>query len=221
MQLSEFAFRIILLFIPGLISFIIIDNLTFHKEYKLYNIIIYSLILGFLCYYLYYAIIIILKYLIDINLSLSFFHIISDNRAEINLNEIIWVSVISIPLGFIFTFLINYKILFRIAHTFRISNKFGDIDVWSYIMNLEIPEWVIIRDRENNIMYEGWIQAFSDSTEKDELFLRDVIVYENSTGDEMYRTPGLYLPRNRNKLIVEFPELQFTGYIERPKKNGG
>ena len=221
MQLSEFAFRIILLFIPGLISFIIIEKLTCHKEYKLYDVIMYSLILGFFCYYIYFAIIIICNNFFKMGLSLSFFHIISDNRAEINLNEIILVSVISIPLGFIFTFLINYKIIFRIAHILKISNKFGDVDVWSYIMNLEIPEWVVIRDIENNIMIEGWIQAFSDSTEKDELFLRDVIVYENSSGDELYKIPGLYLPRNRDKLMVEFPELQFTEYIERPKSKGG
>jgi hypothetical protein len=221
MQLSEFAFRIILIFVPGLISLIIIDNLTFHREFKLYYIIIYSLILGVINYYLYYIIVIILKYIIKIDPSISFLDIVVNQRAILNLREIGFVSALSIPIGFIFTFFINYKVLFRIAHFLKISNKFGDIDVWSYIMNLEIPEWVVIRDIKNNIMFEGWIQAFSDSTEKDEIFLRDVIVYENSTGDEIYRIPALYLPRNKEELIIEFPELQFTDYIERSYRNGG
>lgn len=220
MQLSEFAFRIILLFIPGLISFIIVDNLTVHKEYKLHMITIYSLVLGFLCYITYYILINIICSTFKINLSVYFINIINHNEVVLNLNEIIYVSILSVLLGLVFTFIINYKIIFRIAQILKISNKIGDIDVWSYIMNLKIPEWVVIRDRENNIMYEGWIQAFSDSTGKDEIFLRDVIVYENLTGDEMYRIPGLYLPRNRSKLIIEFPEIEFTELIERPPAKG-
>jgi len=45
MELSEFTFKIILIFVPGLISFLIIDKLTIHKEFKVHQIIINSLIL--------------------------------------------------------------------------------------------------------------------------------------------------------------------------------
>lgn len=38
MELSEFTFRIILIFVPGLISFLIIDKLTIHKEFKVHQI---------------------------------------------------------------------------------------------------------------------------------------------------------------------------------------
>ena len=44
-------------------------------------------------------------------------------------------------------------------------------------MNSEIPEWIVIRDVENDLIFEGLVKVFSDSTEKDELFLRDVIVF--------------------------------------------
>jgi len=85
-------------------------------------------------------------------------------------------------------------------------------------MNSEKMEWVVIRDIKNDLMYEGWIKAFSDSTEKDEIFLRDVRVFKNSTSEELYDIPGLYLPSKGINLIVEFPTLEFTELINRTEK---
>ncbi|MBM4056201.1 MAG: hypothetical protein FJ264_16335 [Planctomycetes bacterium] len=148
----------------------------------------------------------------------SFLKVLIDKNATINFKEIVFVTILSIPIGFLFTFLLNYKVLFRVAHKLKISKKFGDLDVWSYIMNSKTPEWVVIRDIENDLMYEGWIEAFSDSTGVDELFLRDVKVYKNSTAEECYEIPGLYLPRKRENLIIEFPLLKFSEYKGRPQR---
>lgn len=222
MQLSDFTLRIILIFIPGVISFIIIDKLTTHKEPKLHQILINSFVLGFLCYCFYYLVTLLIGISLKINLRFLFFEVLTNKDTPLNFKEIILVTGLSFPMGFIFAFLINYKILHRIAHirikNFQISNKFGDVDVWSYIMNSKMPEWVVVRDIENDLMYEGWVEAFSDSTEKDELFLRDVKVYKNSTADELYAVPGLYLPRKRENLVMEFPLLEFSEYIQRSKE---
>jgi len=217
MELSEFTWRIILLFIPGIISFIIIDQLTVHKGSKIHWILIDSLILGFFCYSFYYVITLILNLFPNINLEFSFFEALTNKDSSLNFNEITFVTGLSVPIGFFFTFLINYKVLYRISHILKISNKFGDIDVWSYIMNSKEPEWVVIRDIENDLMYEGWIEAFSDSTEANELFLRDVKVFKDSTAEELYEIPGLYLPRRRENLIIELPSLEFSKYMKRPK----
>ena len=205
MELSEFTLRIILLFIPGVISFIIIDKLTIHKESKAHNILIISLILGFICYIFYYLGISLAGRFWEINRKCLFFDALSNKEVKLDYKEIAVVSGLSIIIGFVFTFLINYKVLYRIAHRLKISNKPGDIDVWSYIMNSRAPEWVVIRDIENDLMYQGWIEAFSDGIDDDELFLRDVKVFRNSTAAELYEIPGLYLPRKRENIVVEFP----------------
>ena len=215
MQLSEFTLRIILLFIPGITCLTIIDKLTDHKELKLHQLLINSFVLGFLCYASYYLIILIIGMCPNINLQFSFFDILMDKNTSLDFKEIIFVIGWSVPLGFIFTFLINSKVLHRVARALKTSKKFGDADVWSYIMNSKMPEWIVIRDLENDLMYEGWIEAFSDSTEKDEVFVRDVIVYKNSTADKMYSIPGLYLSRKRENLIFEFPSLRYTKYMKR------
>lgn len=218
MELSEFTFRVILIFVPGLISFLIIDKLTIHKDFKIHQIIISSLILGFLCYFSYYLMLPLIKIALKNDVKFSFLKVLVDKNATINFKEITIVTILSIPIGFLFTFLLNYKVLFRVAHKLKISKKFGDLDIWSYIMNSKIPEWVVIRDLENDLMYEGWIEAFSDSTGVDELFLRDVKVYKNSTAEECYEIPGLYLPRKRENLIIEFPLLEFSEYKERSQR---
>lgn len=206
MELSDFTFRIILIFIPGFISFIIIDNLTNHKEYKLYKILLYSLLLGFLCYYVYY----IITLIPGINFEFSFHNYLTDNKTPLNFKEILLASSLSIIIGFITSLLINRKFIFFIAHKLKISKKFGDVDLWSYVMNSNIQPWVVIRDIEHDLMYEGYIKVFSDSTDINEgyeVFLSDVKVYKNSTADELYEIPGIYLNVNRNYCTVEFPLL--------------
>ncbi len=215
MTISEFTLRIILIFLPGLITFIIIEQLTAHQEIKTYRFFINSLILGILCYLLYYPISLVS------NQRFHFIQNLLNNKSGPNSEEILFATLLSFPVGLIIARLINHKVLHKIAQKLKVSNKFGDIDVWSYILNSEIPGWVVIRDIENDLMYEGWIQAYSNTTEKDELFLRDVKVFTNSTAQELYKTPGLYFPRKRENLTIEFPAIAFSGNKENQNEPSG
>jgi hypothetical protein len=218
MTLSEFTLRIILIFLPGLIALIIVEQLIVHKEIKPYRFFIDSLILGFFCYLIYYPI----SQVPFFDLNFYFIRSLSDNNFPLDFIEILIATFLSIPLGFIISLFINRKILHRFAQKLKITKKFGELDVWSYIMNSEIPEWVLIRDIENDLMYQGWIQACSDPPEKDELFLRDVKVFTNSTAQELYSVPGLYFPRKRENITIEFPGMQFSeGKKDMPSLNGG
>lgn len=220
MTLSEFTLRIILIFLPGLIALIIVEQLIVHKEVKPYRFFLNSLILGFLCYLLYYPISLIPFF----NLKFNFFQSLLDNKLPLYFWEIFTATLLSVPLGFIVSLLINRKVLHKAAQRLNISNKFGDFDVWSYILNSDVPGWVVIRDVENDLMYEGWIQASSDGTENNnELFLRDVKVFINSTAQELYKTPGLYFPKKRENLTIEFPAMEYSEHNEsqnEPSRGG-
>ncbi len=144
MDITEFTFRLILLFIPGIIVSMIVDSLTTHKKRELYEIILGSLVFGFICYLTYYLITLIPK----INLPFTFLDALIDSSTDLDFFEILITTSLSIPISLLFSYLINYKILYRFAHRMKISYKFGDIDVWSYVMNLRNPEceWVVVRD---------------------------------------------------------------------------
>ena len=92
--------------------------------------------------------------------------------------------------------------------------------VWEFLFNSDLPEWVTVRDLKNDLAYEGWVHAFSDTCEPNELFLRDVKVIRNSTGDELYSIGGLYLSRERAELTIELPAIELTGYAKRPAGEG-
>lgn len=221
MTLSEFSFRIILLFMPGIISFFIADKLTNHKEPPLYKILVLSLIYGFIAYLLYYVVfIIVINNIFDfastkitvLNLTNYKFHFsfvssLSDQKTSINFLEIMIVAGLSFPMGLLIAYCMNQKVLIKIAHKLKVTKKFGDTDVWSYIMNLDGTEWVVVRDLDYDLMYQGWVHAFSDGEEKDELFLRDVKVFKNSTGEELYNVQGLYVPRKREGLTIELQSI--------------
>ena len=207
MNISEFTLRIILIFIPGIVTFLIIDRLTPQEERKIHNILIYSLVLGFLCYCFYYLIIILLNLFPRIHIEFSFFNALVSNEAELNFNEIILVTILSVLMGYIIAWLNEKKFLYKVAGWLGISNISGGSDVFSAVLNKDEIEWIRIRDIENDLMYEGLLNTFSESGEIEELYLEDVTVYRSSTHKELYILNGLYLNRKTKDLILEFPQL--------------
>jgi len=59
-------------------------------------------------------------------------------------------------------------------------------------------------DFEHQLVYAGLMDIFSETGKLREVVLRDVIVY-NFDGEEMYRTPRLYLARAPENIHIEFP----------------
>ncbi len=226
MELTDFTLRILLIFIPGIISLIVIQAFTVHKEIKPYKFIIYSLLLGFISYFFYYIINLIINTFDNEKLTFSFFKTFFKtlfnkneeiNIKEINVKEIISVSFLSVIMGCIYSFLDKHKIFHRMAQKLHITKKFGDLNVWSYLMNSKLPEWVRIIDIKNDLTYEGWVHAFSDATEPDEIFLRDVKVYQTSISKVIYETPALYLAQAKKNYLIEFPLINITQDKKKPK----
>ncbi len=57
----------------------------------------------------------------------------------------------------------------------------------------------------NDTVYYGWIDAFSDATDHDELLLRDVTVLVSSSGEKLYEMPLMYISRARKDITLEYP----------------
>lgn len=195
-----------------------VQGFKVHRSFRLHAIILYSLLHGFASYWVYGLIVRALFATRGIGTGeVLFFRAILDDAVTIDLREVTLVTGVAVVLGVIVSACISHKLLHRIAHRLRITRKFGDLDAWAFLMtSLDVPPWVIVRDLEHDVMYTGYVQLFSDSGERDELFLREVTVYQNSTAEEWYQMAGLYLPRSRRDLLIEFP---FIGYDRRqPRK---
>jgi len=212
MNLSEFAFRIIFIFIPGLIAFNIVNKLTFHKEFKIPDILLGSLTYGFLCYLVYYFIFILIPSKLPSFPSQTFYFTesLTNSQAKLNFQEIAVVTVLAIPIGLALSALENYKILYKLANKLKISDKLDDIGVWNKAFDSPLNHWVVIRDIQNDLMYQGWVESFSDGLDNNEILLRDVKVFRNSDQDFLYPVPGLYISLSKDNLRIEFQSWNFT-----------
>ncbi len=73
-----------------------------------------------------------------------------------------------------------------------------------------------MRDKEKDLIYDGWVQAFSDDSKDAELLLRDVSVYKNSTGEGLYQIGMMYISRNRDDIAIEIRTIPLTKSREWP-----
>jgi Family of unknown function (DUF6338) len=212
MNLSEFAFRMIFIFIPGLIAFSIVDQLTFQKESKTQNLISNSLTYGFICYLVYYFVFNFIPSKFRLwNVSNFYFaEVLTNSQAKLNFEEIVLVTLLAVPIGLSLSALINHKVLYKLANKLKISNKVDDIGVWNLAFDSSSNDWVIIRDNQNDLMYQGWIESVSDGLEIHDILLRDVKVYRHSDGTYFYSVPRIYLALSQDNLNIEFPSWEFT-----------
>ncbi|WP_201714683.1 DUF6338 family protein [Rossellomorea arthrocnemi] len=213
MQFSELTIRLLLIFFPGIISAIIIDNLTIHRGRELKVFLLNAFILGLASYFILFILISINNWIVklkglDPSWKVKFLNSLIDKKSNIDIKEVLIATMISFLLGLLISAAINYKILHRIAKKIKITKKFGQLDVWSYTFDSPDIGWIIVRDLDQDLMYQGWIEAFSDTHEINELLLRDVNVYRNSTAEELYFMQGLYITRDLNNIIIEFPHIE-------------
>ena len=202
MSLTEYSFRLLLLFLPGIIAFIIIDNLTIHQETKTQHRIIYSLLLGFLSYLLLMIFSKPIQLLFTTLPPMQFIVSLTNKDTQINFTEIFTASIIGVCLGCTLCKAINDRCLFKLAQKLRISNKFQETDAWANCIATYHPVWVIIRDREQKIIYQGQLVISSDSSERDGLVLENATVYtENS--EFIYEAQVIYIPTKMENLIIE------------------
>jgi Family of unknown function (DUF6338) len=207
MDISNLLLKVLWILTPGIISSIILDEAVHLKDRSPFRFFIRSWILGAFNYMVFS---IIASYGIwELN-SLDFRDLLLEKQTveNLRLKEMGTLVLISVGLGFFSSFLITKKALFWILHKFSITNKFGDNDVWSFIHNSkENTGWIILRDHNLNLYYQGWVQAFSESHEENEILLRNVEVFKNDTGELIYSVPGMYIARNKSDLTLEFPVL--------------
>jgi hypothetical protein len=62
---------------------------------------------------------------------------------------------------------------------------------------------VVVRDLDHDLAYDGWVNAFSDTYDANELLLRDVKVYQSSSAQLLYELDSVYLTREKDELTIE------------------
>ena len=208
MNISDLTLRLILLLTPGAIAALIVEKLTFHRNWSIFSFVLHSFLLGFGAYFFHQLLIylwgLITRY--DTK-SLIFWDALFNMSTKISLKEIALTCLLAVVVGYLVSAIINHKLLFRSGKLLRVSRKFGDEDLWAYFLNSPEVTWVWVRDHARKLIYEGWVQSFSVESSTRELLLREVKVFSNANGTFLYSVPAMYLSGKSTDLTLELPKL--------------
>ena len=196
---------------PGVIATIIADKIIIHmKPWGSFKYGIYSFILGVFCYaglqivaFLQELFPAACQTMSSLQLPLDTWNIIADSKSSVDLVEVFLATLLSVPVAFLSAYLVNHKIVNRLAKRCGVSKKFGDENLYSFYLNAQEIDWVYVRDIERKLTYQGRVFSFSENDAVQEIVLSEVTVYGYDDSDEYYSVPTIYLCRVCGSLIIE------------------
>lgn len=200
MEISELTLKLILLLIPGSLACIIYERLTIHKQWTSFKFITNAILFGSISY-------LIAEAIFSICNSDTSFKSFWENlpTKDIPYNVISKASLISIFVGFAATGIDHYKLINRFGKLIKLTNKYGDENLYSYFLNAKEVEEIYVRDIQNKLTYHGLVNSFSETDEIKELVLLDVVVYDYETSEKLYSLDKIYLSKSKENLIIELP----------------
>lgn len=218
-NITDFLFNLSLLFIPGIISSLLIRYLTVHREFTQFYFVIYSLILGIISY----SFLEIITQVISvfecrcfdplcfevynkIGENLDFWKLITSEQTNFNLIELIQASGVAVLISIFISWIFNKKYIPKAAAILKITKRSGDDDSWTFFLNLNEVYWIFIRDQDLGITYYGLVKHFSEPGLPKEIVLEDVDVFKTKNSKKLYKLRAVYLDLSKGKFTLEFPD---------------
>lgn len=183
MELSDLTFRILIIFLPGIITTFIIQNLNTLSKWNNWKFGLCSFLFGFLSY-------LILDLITCAPLKI--WDVSTNEKLIIPQNEILYGCIIALFLGILLVFLISKRILFKIFRTLNITSKYGDGNLYYEFLRDDELSLIYIGDIEKEIKISGHVKAYSESNTIREIHLKDVRVYNYYTGELIDELQSLY-----------------------------
>lgn len=208
MNIDRFFFRIILLLIPGIIGSRIFRKLKHSsradKKYDSWIDFFEILVFAVFSSLLYDCFILLINSIFDIEEALTF-TVFTKDDSYFSLMQYIGLLATSLVLALLSCYACNRRLVYRIAKKIKLTNRYGDEDVWERFNNTNKSDWVYIRDNKQKLTYFGNIHTFSETDEKRELIIDDVSVYDEKS-EHLYDVDRLYIERDDCDLTIEVPK---------------
>jgi len=201
MEISELTLKLIIILIPGAIATRIYQKVTIHEKWTSFQFVANAILFGSISY-LFTELFLEWCYN-DLRL-LNFWNDLPTSKIPYDI--VLKACLTAVIIGFAISTLDHYKILNWIAKFLRVSNKYGDENLYSYFLNAKNVKEVYVRDLENNATYHGMIDSYSETDDTCEIVLWDVAVYSNeNAGEPLYLLDKVYLSRPKNNITIELP----------------
>jgi hypothetical protein len=202
MEISELTLKLILLLVPGALASIIFEKLTIHKKWSPFQFISNSILFGSACY-------------LGSQLCIEIFCAGNDMSSfwsnlpakEIPFTTIIKAIIASPFIGLLFTCADHFRWINKVGRFLRISNKYGDLNLFTHFLNSPDVKEIYVRDIERNITYHGKVHSYSETDDIKELLLYDVDIYDYATNDLCYSVKSIYISKPKDNIWIEIPEI--------------
>ncbi len=200
MEISELTLKLIIILIPGAIATRVYQKVTIHEKWTSFQFIANSILFGSFSYLI--TELFIVK-LYDDKRLINFWNDLP--TSEIPYDIVLKTCITGLFIGLIVSAIDHFKILNWFAKKIKISNKYGDENLYSHFLNASNVTEVYVRDLENNTTYHGIIDSFSETDTTCEIVLWDVAVYSNDPSKLVNNLDKVYLSRPKNNITIELP----------------
>jgi hypothetical protein len=203
LNISSLFFQLALIFIPGFVWMKIHTRYGFKGEKTQFDLILNAFIFGVLSYAILYFVYSAKGW------ELKIFTLPPESNRLVPADifpEILEALGISIIGGVLTLYAENRKLFTRFVQKIGATKTYGDEDVWDFVFNSPsgAVNFVHVRDFEQQVVYAGYVEVFSETGRLRELVISNVVVYDFD-GAEMYKVARLYLARERHNVHIEFP----------------
>lgn len=200
MEVSELTLKLILLLIPGAIACIIFEKLTIHRKWTPFQFVANAIIFGGSSY----LIAQLISGFFSSSNELSAFWMNLPAK-DIPYTTILKGILVAPFIGLLFTLLDFYRVINKIGGFLKISNKYGDLNLFTHFLNSPEVKELYIRDKESNLTYHGKLHSYSETDSIKEILLYDVDIYDYTSGDKSYSVRSVYLAKPKDALVIEVP----------------
>ncbi|MDR2098307.1 MAG: DUF6338 family protein [Spirochaetaceae bacterium] len=207
MTINAFIFKLLIVLIPGFVCFSIFRKIAVYRRdskkdfgfREIIIIIVYSLII---CMF-YDLILTLVNYLAETKYPFTLSKLVDVEMYTAT--ELALLCLIAIISGYLLSIMETRKFINKIAMSLKITNYYGDTDVWTSFCANKSADWIYVRDHKFGLIYYGLLEQYSDPGEERELIITDVMVFSKD-GEFCYNCPRMYVCRQANDITLEIPQ---------------
>lgn len=208
--MNELVVTLVLILLPGIVAAVIADKITVHSKWGSFKFSLYAMLLGVGCYVALQAAFWIWCFLAEAICGscseyghLKIWRAPLDDGVSIRGREVVLATMLALPVALLASWVINFKLLNRLAQRLRITTKYGDENLYSHYLNSEEIDWIYVRDPESGLTYQGRVMSLSENESVNEVVLVDVTVYRYKDSQKLYDVPSLYISKPLGSFTIE------------------
>lgn len=223
--MNELVVTLVLILLPGIIAAVIADKITVHSRWGSFKFGLYAFLLGVGCYatlQLAFWAWCFMSHVLCSNCSeygqLRIWSVALDDGVSIHGREVVLATILALPVAFLASWIVNFKLLNRLAQKLRITTKYGDENLYSHYLNSQEIDWIYVRDQESDLTYQGRVMSLSENESVNEVVLVDVTVFRYTDSKKLYEVPSLYISKPLGSFIIEAIPLNRMEVIDEQEK---